>query len=401
MLDNDMNKPAVLYLSYDGLTDPLGQSQILPYLCGLSDAYSIHIISFEKPLQYKIGRSTVEAICQRSALFWHPLPYHKNPPIFSTLFDLIAMWYGAKRLNKRIKFSFVHCRSYITSLIGLRLKKKYRIGFIFDMRGFWADERVEGGIWKMTNPAYRLIYNFFKRSEREFLVTSDHTVTLTQTARSFILDNHPVNRITVIPCCADTDLFDPGIYPSVYYDQLRTQLGIASDDYVLGYVGSLGTWYLYDEMVNFFDLLKKEIPRAKMLFLTLDKHQVVERPDFIVLSVARKDMPAHIGLFDASICFIKPTFSKSGSSATKIAEVLSMGIPVVVNTGWGDISTLAAFSKTGVIVENTDLIGLREAVKILKDLPVSAREIRTASVGYFSLRSGIKLYREIYDSLMA
>jgi len=33
MLIKKMNK-RVLYLSYDGLTDPLGQSQILPYVKG-------------------------------------------------------------------------------------------------------------------------------------------------------------------------------------------------------------------------------------------------------------------------------------------------------------------------------------------------------------------------------
>ena len=39
----------VIYLTYDGLTDSLGQSQILPYLKGLSNlGNDITIISFEK-----------------------------------------------------------------------------------------------------------------------------------------------------------------------------------------------------------------------------------------------------------------------------------------------------------------------------------------------------------------
>ena len=38
-----------LYLSYDGLTDPLGQAQILPYLLGLENqGMGFVIISFEK-----------------------------------------------------------------------------------------------------------------------------------------------------------------------------------------------------------------------------------------------------------------------------------------------------------------------------------------------------------------
>ena len=43
----------ILYLSYDGMTDPLGQSQVLPYIIGLTKAgYSFHLVSFEKPDRY-------------------------------------------------------------------------------------------------------------------------------------------------------------------------------------------------------------------------------------------------------------------------------------------------------------------------------------------------------------
>ena len=31
-----MNEKKVVFLSYDGITDPLGQSQIFPYLFGIS-----------------------------------------------------------------------------------------------------------------------------------------------------------------------------------------------------------------------------------------------------------------------------------------------------------------------------------------------------------------------------
>ena len=38
-----------LYISYDGLLDPLGKSQILPYIKGIATHQKqVHIISFEK-----------------------------------------------------------------------------------------------------------------------------------------------------------------------------------------------------------------------------------------------------------------------------------------------------------------------------------------------------------------
>jgi len=44
----------VLYISYDGMTDPLGQSQVLPYLVNLSaSGYNFTILSCEKKKKYK------------------------------------------------------------------------------------------------------------------------------------------------------------------------------------------------------------------------------------------------------------------------------------------------------------------------------------------------------------
>ena len=44
----------VLYLSYDGMTDPLGQAQVIPYLQELSSkhGHTYTLISFEKKERY-------------------------------------------------------------------------------------------------------------------------------------------------------------------------------------------------------------------------------------------------------------------------------------------------------------------------------------------------------------
>ena len=48
-LDNlQHRKKRVLYLSYDGMLEDLGNSQVLQYLLGLSDLVSFSLVSFEK-----------------------------------------------------------------------------------------------------------------------------------------------------------------------------------------------------------------------------------------------------------------------------------------------------------------------------------------------------------------
>jgi len=50
----------VLYLSYDGMTDSLGKSQVLPYLVGLSTkGFRITLISFEKNNLLKKHKSQI------------------------------------------------------------------------------------------------------------------------------------------------------------------------------------------------------------------------------------------------------------------------------------------------------------------------------------------------------
>ena len=55
----------------------------------------------------------------------------------------------------------VHCRSYISAMVTNSMKKNLEYSFLFDMRGFWADERVDGKIWNLNNPIYKIVYQLF------------------------------------------------------------------------------------------------------------------------------------------------------------------------------------------------------------------------------------------------
>ncbi|MEN9523575.1 MAG: hypothetical protein RL065_1952, partial [Bacteroidota bacterium] len=201
-----------LYLSYDGLTDPLGQSQVLPYLKELSaKGATIHIVSFEKPERYEKYKTVIQKIIAENNLNWYPQLYTKRPPVLSTLFDIWKMRNATQQIIKKNPIKIVHCRSYISALIGLWAKKKWNTKFLFDMRGFWADERVEGKIWNINKQPYSTIYKFFKRKEKQFNLESDAVVSLTHAGKKVLLQWFPSitdDKITVIPCCADTDFFD-------------------------------------------------------------------------------------------------------------------------------------------------------------------------------------------------
>ena len=103
---------------------------------------------------------TVEIIkeLEKNNVEWNPLKYTKYPLIFSTLWDIYKLNQTVKKLKVK-GLDSIHCRSYITTLVALGFKKKYKTPFIFDMRGFYADERVDGKIWSLKNIIYKKIYN--------------------------------------------------------------------------------------------------------------------------------------------------------------------------------------------------------------------------------------------------
>jgi glycosyltransferase involved in cell wall biosynthesis len=386
----------VLYLSYDGLTDPLGQSQILPYLIGLSKkGFRITIISFEKPDRFSSGKEAIGQICNEYGLNWQPLKYHKSPPVISTLRDLWKLWRTATSLHSRHKFTIVHCRSYITSIVGLRMRKKYAVKFIFDMRGFWADERVEGGLWNLSNPVYKFIYGYFKRLEGRFLNEADAIISLTHAAKDYLIgiNKNVSKKITVIPCSVDLQLFDPSSIDPARQSALRNELQIDQHDFVLTYLGSLGTWYMYREMMDFFDELKKLRQQAKFLILTSDTKLVDERDDVIVRTIKRSEVPLYTSISDAAIFFIKPSFSKKASSATKMGEVMAMGLPIITNQGWGDVDFFAC---------KNDAIVLRDeqaANNILRRF--DSQKIRDCAQEHLSLEMAVDSYGKVYQVLLA
>ena len=157
----------ILYISYDGMTDPLGQSQVLPYLTGLSEkGFRIHLLSFEKQSRFQGQSELISKICEKHKISWNPLIYTKSPPVLSSIYDFVRMKNTAEKLHIKHRFKLIHCRSYLPALAGLHLKNKFNVPLLFDMRGFWVDERIEGNIWKISNPIYRFIYKYFKKKEK-------------------------------------------------------------------------------------------------------------------------------------------------------------------------------------------------------------------------------------------
>lgn len=394
------------------MTDPLGQSQVLPYLKGLTKlGYDFHLISYEKSDRFKQHRRHIQAICDEDNIKWHPQYYAKNKGLKATLNQVRRLQKVAFYLNDKHDFEIVHCRSYISALAGLKMKNKFQTKFVFDMRGFWADERVDGGLWNLNNKLYKTIYSFFKRKEKQFIAHADQVISLTECGKSEMLSwpsTDPNTKIKVIPCCANLDLFNASSIDQKVREEKVAALKIDKNAFVLGYVGSIGTWYMLPEMLDFFKVLLISKPDAVFLFVTGESKEYLEaqatlkgiNPSSIrVISVLHKDVPTMISMMNASVFFIKPSYSKKASSPTKQGEIMAMGIPLICNSNVGDTDEIVRKFESGVVVDDFSNEAYTSAIAQLNSF--DATKITAGALAYFSLDEGVKRYNDVYTEILA
>jgi glycosyltransferase involved in cell wall biosynthesis len=390
----------VLYISYDGMLEPLGQSQVLAYLKRLADDQLIHLISFEKADDWAnvAERERLAHDIAASGIVWHPLHYHKRPTALATAWDIVNGMRLGLWLVLRHRLRIVHARSYVSSVMALALKRITGSKYLFDMRGFWADEKLDGG-WPHDGRMYRLAKGF----ERRFLLEADHVVSLTHAAvtemqRFPYLQGH-MPSFTVIPTCADLARFKP-----IPYERGGTGL-------VIGYVGSAGT-YMFDEVATCFVLLLRMRPDSRFLIVNRGEHAYIRErlaaagvPDVAIelISVSPADMPHQIVRMDASIYFIKSSFSKQAYAPTKLAELLGCGVPCLGNVGVGDMAEVLEGERVGVALtafDQSSLVAGLEQLLVLAADPSTAVRCVAAAQKHFSLDEGVQRYAAVYRDLL-
>ena len=404
----------VLYITYDGILEPLGQSQVLGYIEELAKNNKIYLLSYEKKqdLKDKESLNSLSKRLKNNNITWYRHRYHKTPSALSTLYDISIGVIKSSYIILRHKVDALHTRSYVPTMIAYIIKKIYDKRFIFDMRGFWADERVDVGLWDLKNKIYKGVYSFFKMKEKAFLENADHIVSLTLAGKKEMDSWKHIEKlslpISIIPCCADTALFDRRKIKLEAMQNARQELGIRADEPILTYIGSI-TWYLIDEMFRFFIIYLEKYPEGKFLFIThasadfirsRAKAAGVSMDKILIVSAQRSSVPALAILGHFSIIFRKPAYSTKAACPTKQGELMSLGIPIICNSNVGDMDMIVRQYGSGIIVDSSNDSDYRKTVDNMKKIMFDPDKIREGAIDYFSLQLAVSKYKSIYSSLL-
>jgi len=398
-----------LFISYDGLLDQLGTSQILPYLEGLvSHLDELHVISFEKrnkmnQLGVKLSQQLID-----KRIHWHPLIFSNKFGLIGKVFDAFKMQFCSLYLSWKYSIDIIHSRSHLPAIIGRLIKLLLQKKLLFDFRGLWVDERVDKGSWNRKFLFHNIQYKIFKYIERFLISGSDHIVVLTNKVIEEVKCLGQVNseKITVIRCCSDYSHFKNLEHKS----DLKSALNITKNAKIIGYLGSVGQIYMIREAINFFKECINNDPNTFLVvvtyeiedFLLIAKEELNEAQlkNIRIQSASRNEVPEYINLMDLMVMFYTPTYARIATCPTRMGESFACGVPIISNEGIGDVSEIVADIKGGIIIHDTSSTNITIGMKkFFEGNFNSGNDLRNTSKEFFSLEAGVQKYLKVYESI--
>jgi glycosyltransferase involved in cell wall biosynthesis len=400
-----MSGARVLYLTYNGLTEPLGRRQVLPYVVGLSRrGWRFTVLSFEKAETADAeARAQVAAELERAGARWMPRRYHKRPTLPATAFDVASGIAAALVGGGAI--DLIHARSTVPAVMAAAAAAVRRVPWIFDVRGLVAEEYADGGHWSRGGALFRMT----SLAERRLLRGAKGLVFLTERIRDELVASGAwaEKPTAVIPCAVDLPAFATAPEARA---RMRAALGL-QDGPVLAYSGSLGSWYRMREMLEFYERAAAEIPGLSFLILTPDEERARQltsghplEPRIHTHRVRPEQVPEYLGAADAGLCFLGDHPSKAASSPTKYGEYLAAGLAVVTNPWTGDAARLEG-DPAWILVNAFSPEAYSAAIAQLRGKLAEPERLRQAARSLaercFSLEEAVERYDALYRRVLA
>ena len=407
-----------LYICYFGIHEPLVQTQVIPYLKELlKDGHEIVLLTFEpreRVAKLKAGdAATWKMKLAEQGIEWRWLRYHKRFSVLATAYDVAAGSLFSWRMIGNRRLDIIHARVHIPMLIASIARKfsRLRPKLLFDIRGFMPEEYTDAGIWSEGG----LLYRTAKRIEHWLMNEADGFVILTEKAREILFpeskqtgyDRH-YRPIEVIPCCIDLERFK-SVGNEADRIRMRNKFGLSGRRVVV-HLGALGGLYLTEQIADFLGMLRERDESTFAMFLTQsDPEKIVpllkargfSEADFLVTRVAPEEVPRLVELANIALSFVRAGYATQSRSPTKIPEYLICGVPVVANTGVGDVDSLLRDNGVGALVKDFSIESYFDAINDLAALGDVYDRCRDVAIREFDITTvGGTRYRKLYRRIM-
>lgn len=391
----------IVYISYTGVLEPLGKSQVLNFLNKIDGIYKIKLYTFEKLTPASTEKvNLIKESEIRDHIHWKVLKYHKKPRLLATIYDICNCTLNILFSYKKNHISLVHARGNISAIIALIIYKVRGTPFIFDMRGLWADQMVNAGRLRENGFIYRVL----KKIEFQLLMKCCNLEVNTNALLNYLDKKHPKlslkDKTHVFPSYVDLDHFTP-----------ETKISTSRFLHV-GIVGTVTGWANLHGMLKFFSVVLKQDKKSKLTIVTQDKPDIVyeemrsiniEKEYVNVISAKYSDVPALMNRMDVGVFLYHDHLSEISRAPTKMGEFLACGVPCIGSACTGDVKQIMEKEKIGIALSTyteDEYLDAYHKIKALINEPDIAERCRKVSEKYFSIDKNVENMNQLYRNIL-
>lgn len=367
----------VHYLTFNSIQSGVGASQVWPYVESLvQTGLRVRLTTFEPSVPTPEHQAQVRSL----GVHWQWHPFGPAGPL-GGIARVAQLARDVRASDGRV----FHARSDIPAATAALASRR---PVVWDMRAFFADQRVATGALRRNG----VIYWLLRVVARVAASRAVAIVVLADRAKEVLAQRYGqavADKAMTVPTCADLERFVPTPLPS------RPPL-------VVLFSGTMNAYYDQTTQAAFARELKRRIP-TKVVLLGASGHVTRALLD---LAECREAVPfdqmpaelagAHVGL---SLCRSDAGISLAAAMPTKIGEFLASGRPVVVNAILGDMAAIIQHHRCGVVVasQSTEAVATaaEELLVLLADPELPAR-CRAAAEAHFSLHQAAHDLLEVY-----
>lgn len=406
-----------IFITNNGLSDHIGVAQVLPYLQGLARrGHDITVISVENPGSWnstpprELSPDT-DPSCAGALRF---APIFRKSGVVGRLQRFLIPAQMQRRLRAELakrQTDLVHCRAYMPLGPSLSVTSGTGVALLSDTRGFWVDQRIEGGAWSPSKPLDRAKITHFRRLEQRVYGEANRIVTLTHDAKQVIEQSRHYGGcpIDVIPCSVDQSAFDIDAGTRA---RVRAELGIPESAVVICYLGSSSGVYRMDLVNRVYAAARQLVPDARLLMMgnhnaaahcrmAEEQGVALDEAEVIARKLPHAEVPHYLNAADIGLSFQVSTPSSLGVSATKVGEYMACGLPVASNLGVGDIAEIVQDGSFGAVLADDSQAEIDRVARVLTTLARNATrsEIKAHGRQYYSMTEAVARYDAAYSDL--
>jgi len=346
-------------------------------------------------------------ILEREGIFWYPVFWKSGISVLNKLQSFFSVFYTGFKAYFKHRPKLIHSRSSLPLFLALALHKAGGSKFLYDADSMLSEEYADVKHLDRDGLGFKLMAWGESAARR----SADRVIVLTETLKNDLREKYGVTKpIDVIPCCVDTSKFK---FSEKKRKSRRAELHL-NDELLFVYVGKQGTWYLVEEMIDFFKTVLLKNSSAKMLIVTheppegfkkiLDEKNI-EPESYFIKRADHSEVTEWLSASDVGLAFIKPVSSKRGTSPVKTSEYMASGLPIVSGADIGDLDEIIKENKVGVIVPRFNSECYNEAFEkaqsLLEEDNLRKHCGETAYKEFDLYNVGIEKYRRIYKNILS